>query len=428
MMRTQANNLRDFCRIVTCMTLIAGLSSAQDLVHKAGPQQAPILLHNGTIHTVSGLTIQKGCILFAKGKILAIAEESKRPALPAGTQVIDLGGSHVYPGLVTVHTTLGLSEIGSVPMTVDTNELGDITPEVRANIAVNPDSTAIPVARSNGILTAGVFPSGGLIAGRGSAMSTDGWTWKDMTLRDEVGPVLSWPRRRAEDSIKRLDEFFAKSRAWHKARAADATVPTDLRLAAMGAALSRDSKVFIRANDLASIEAAVQWGVRNQLRLVIIGGRDAALCAELLLRHQVEVVISGTHSNPKRRDSRYDERFTLPRELHATGVKWCLGSGGRYANERNLPYHAATAVAFGLPEDIAIKAITLFAARTLGVADRVGSLEKGKDATLIVTNGSPLDLTTLTETAFIGGREVTLFNKQRALAAKYRAKYAQLRK
>ena len=412
----------------TAALLILSNTTAQDLVHKAAPQRTPIMLYNGVIHTVSGATHKNGCILFTNGKIIDIAAGRESADLPVGTRSIDLRGSHVYPGLVTAHTTLGLTELDSVPMTTDTTELGDITSEVRANIAVNPDSTAIPVARSNGILTAGVFPSGGLIAGRGSAMATDGWTSQDMTLRAEVGPVLSWPRRKPEDSIRRLDEFFAKARAWHQAKAADPTIPTDLRLAAMGAALQRKSKVFIRANDLASIEAAVEWGVRNKLRLVIIGGRDAVLCAKLLLRHKVEVIISGTHSTPKRRDSHYNERFVLPRELHATGVSWCLGTDGNFSNERNLPYHAASAVAFGLAEDIAIKSITLFAARTLGVADRVGSLETGKDATLIITNGSPLDLTTVTETAFVQGRQVQLHNKHRALAAKYRAKYSQLRK
>jgi len=411
----------------TLATALAASLSAQDLVHKAAPQRSPILLSNGVIHTVSGATIQRGAVLFAKGKIVAVTPQGDLPDLTPDTRVIDLRGSHVYPGLVTAHTSLGLAEIGSVPMTIDTSELGEISSEVRANIAVNPDSTAIPVARSNGILTAGVFPSGGLISGRASVMSTDGWTWRDMTLLDAAGQVVSWPRRNAEKSVRLLDEFFAKARAWHKARAAAPTVETDLRLAAMGKSLRQESKVFVRANDLASIEAAVQWGARNKLKVVIVGGRDASLCTKLLLRHDVEVIVAGTHEVPKRRDSRYDERFILPRLLHDAKVRWCLGTDGGYSNERNLPYHAASAVAFGLPEDIAIKSITLFAARTLGVEDRVGSLEAGKDATLIVTNGSPLDLTTLTEAAFIGGREVKLHNKQRALAAKYRAKYAQLR-
>ena len=144
---------------------------------------------------------------------------------------------------------IGLAEIGSVPMTIDTRELGAITPEVRAAVAVNPDSTAIPVARSNGILTAGVFPQGGLIAGRGSAMNTDGWTTADMTLRGDVGLVLTWPRFKIEESLRQLDEFVAKARAWQTARAADRSVQTDLRLAAMGPALRRQTKVFVRANE-----------------------------------------------------------------------------------------------------------------------------------------------------------------------------------
>jgi imidazolonepropionase-like amidohydrolase len=414
-------------RSLLFIAMFACSLTAQDLTIKAKTQRHPILLHNGVIHTVSGPVLSGGSVLLHKGKIVAVSPKNKKPRLPAGTQSIDLKGSHVYPGLVTVHTSLGLAEIGSVPMSIDTTEVGDITPEVRANIAVNPDSTAIPVARSNGILTAGVFPSGGLLAGRVSAMTTDGWTWEDMTILDDAGLAVRWPRGNLEASVKRLDEVFAKARAWHAAKKADPTVATDLRWQSMGRALTRASKVFVLVNDLDGITSAVQWGTRNKLDIVIVGGRDAVLCARLLKRHDVEVVLSGTHSTPKRRDSHYDERFVLPRQLQDAGVAWCLGSGGRYANERNLPYQAASAVAFGLKEKDAIRSITLAPAETLGIADRVGSLRPGLDATLIITNGSPLDLTTVIERAFVQGRDVILHNKHRALAAKYRTKYRQLR-
>ncbi len=400
---------------------------AQDLTSKAKPQTDPIYLHNGVIHTVSGPT-HKGGMLLVAGKIAAVYAEPVAPKLPANTRSIDLRGSHAYPGLVTVHTSLGLAEIGSVQMSIDTTEIGDITPEVRANIAVNADSTAIPVARSNGILTSGVFPSGGLIAGRVSAMTTDGWTWQDMTLVDDVGLAIQWPRGDREKRVRQLDEVFALARAWHAARKADPKIATDLRWQAMGKVLRRATKAFILANDLDSIVSAVQWSARNELDAVIIGGRDADMCADMLKRHDVEVVVSGTHSTPKRRDSHYGERFALPKRLQDAGVKWCMGSGGRFANERNLPYQVASAVGFGLSEADAIHSITLGAAAVLGVADRVGSLAPGKDATLIITNGSPLDLTTVIEIAFIQGREVDLHNKHKALADKYRAKYRQLRR
>ncbi len=401
--------------------LLAGLS-AQDLVPMAAPQSQPILITNAVIHPVTGPVIDGGSILFEGGKITAIGRSASPPS---GAQVIDVGGKHVYPGLVTPQSNLGLTEIGSVPMTNDTSELGNFKAEVRAAVAVNSDATAIPVARANGILVSGTFPGGGVISGRASAMTTDGWSWEEMTLRPDIGLVVSWPRQQAQR--QELDDYFADARAWNQAKATDATLPVDLRYQSMASCLRGETKVFLMANDLEAIRSAVQWAVRNELDPVIVGGRDSDLCTDLLRRHGVEVVIGSVFGTPRRRDSDYDEAFRLPKILHDAGVKFCIGAGGGATKARDIPFHAGMAVGFGLEEDEAIKAITLYSARALGVDDRVGSLEIGKDATLIVTNGSPLDLTTDVEMAFISGRKVDLRSKHTELDRKYREKYRQIK-
>jgi len=373
---------------------------------------------------------------------------------------IDAAGKHSYPGLIAANTQLGLAEIASVRASNDINEVGDITPEARAAVAVNPDSTLLPVTRSNGILVAAVFPEGGRIAGRVSVMKLDGWTWEEMTVKGDAGMSIEWPQARAitapwmeqseseqNENIRQgfavIDDVFKSAEAYRLARRADTNTSIDLRLDAMQNVLppledagSADPKarkpeqlpVFIAAQDLDQITTAVTWAQERKLKAVIVGGRDAGLCIELLKRHNVPIIITGTHTMPKRADSPYDDAFTLPARLHAAGVKFCIASADRTAHERNLPYNAATAVAYGLPKEEALRSVTLSAAEILGVyagMGGIGSLEASKAATFIITDGDPLEITTNIERAFIDGREIDLSNKHTKLAEKYREKYRQ---
>ena len=424
--------------------LVAGVAGAQDLGITAPPQERPIALVNARIHPVSGPPIEHGYVVFDAGKIVAIGEGDWAPN--DRTEAHDLAGRRIYPGLVAARTNLGLTEIGAVRATRDFDEAGTVTPEVRAVVAVNPDSTLIPVARTNGILTAGTFPSDGAIPGRAGVIRMDGWTWEDMALLPDAGLVVEWPgrpvrrwwmektvaelREEAKQNLLRLTETFLMARAYLDARAAGEKVPIDIRFEAMRSVFpdagAAQRPVFFQANDYEQITGALAFAKRHGLRPVITGGRDALLCADLLEERDAAVILDGTYRLPRRDDSPYDEHFRLPGELEAAGVRWCLASGQGAANERNLPYAAAVAVAHGLPEEAAIRAITLSPARILGVADLVGSLEVGKQATLIVTNGSPLLATTKVEAAFIDGRIVDLGNKQTALDKKYREKYRQL--
>lgn len=433
------------CSILVASFAMTSSALAQDLGIKAPPQSNPIILV-GTVHTVSGGVIENGMVMFENGVITNVddAERIDFARLAPDVEVIRLPDHmHIYPGLIGANTIMGLTEISSVRATLDHTEVGDFTPEVRAASSVNPDSTLIPVTRSAGILTVGVMPLGGNITGRAAVIRMDGWTWEDMAVEDDAGLVVNWPSvrpstawwvttpreeqiARAKRRLAEIDEFFSAAQSYLDAKSADDLVPTDIRYEAMAPALRGESPVFIRANEIQQIESAVEWATGRGLKAVIVGGRDAEQCADLLKKHDIGVIIDGVHRLPGRRDHVYDEPFTLPLRLEAAGVRWCLASGEETAHERNLPHNAGTAVAYGLDPDAGIRSITLSAAELLGVADRLGSIEEGKAATIIVTDGNPMEMTTLTWMAFIDGRRISLADKQKILTEKYLEKYRQL--
>jgi len=431
--------------LLACLPLLASAIAAQDLLPKAAPQGAPVLLRNAALYTMDRGVILGGALLMDGGVIRGVWAADETPQVPPGATVLDLAGKSVFPGMISAHTTLGLVEIGMVRQTVDTDELGDMSPEALAAVAVNPDSTAIPVARGNGVLAAAVFPSGGLLPGRVSVIQLDGWTNADLAVRADAGVVVGWPAKRGGDGGRRgrrgpggggqdtsgkdrerIDQAFADARAWLDAHTADPSVPTDVRHLALVPALRGEVPVFLLAQDLEQIESAVLWATDRELRAVIVGGRDAALCATLLAERKVPVILDGVHRLPTRDDSDYDEAFTLPARLAELGVSFCIATGSDFSNDRQLPYHAATAAAFGLDRQRALAAITSDAAKILGVDDHLGSLTVGKDATLFVADGHPFELTTKIDKAFVRGAAIDLRDKQTELAKKYRERYRQL--
>jgi imidazolonepropionase-like amidohydrolase len=364
---------------------------------------------------------------------------------PAGARVIDLAGKHVYPGYVLADSIIGLTEIGAVDMTNDYAEIGQVNPNVRAEVAINPDSELIPVARVNGVTSALVEPRGGAVAGTSALVRLDGWTWEDMTRRTPVGLHVQWPRMSAsrawwetrseeeqkkqrEEAITAIGEAFANARAFRQAARAQGTagVPRqerDLKWEAMAKAIDGDIPVFVHASSLAQIEAVLKFLEEQGIKkAVIVGGGDAWRVAGELKRRDV-AVITGTTLDTPERDGPYDEAFTLPAKLWKAGVRFAIGDGGTNpSNARNLPYVAAMAAAFGLPEDEALKAITLYPAQILGAADLVGSIEPGRFADLVVTDGNPLEITTSVEQVWIAGRAIPMESRHTRLFEKYDAK------
>ncbi|MEM9559002.1 MAG: amidohydrolase family protein [Planctomycetota bacterium] len=425
----------------------AALAPAQDLTRTAPEQSAPVFLVGAEVHTVSGEVIPDGVVAFNDGVITLVgrrADVMPRINLSPDSRVIDATGHRVYPGLIASNTRLGLTEIGAVRATHDYNETGPLTPEVTPAVSVNPDSTLIPVARSNGILTFASVPSGGRVPGALSVMRAEGWTWEDMTIARRAGIVLSWPNMRPAyrafpgantpadpaEAVAAIDALFTRAQAYDALRRADDNAPIDIRMESMrnlfAEAASQQIPLFINANDIDQIRAAVTWAAARGLKAVIVGGRDAPLVSDLLVAHDVPVVLSGTHTWPKRADSPHDDPFTLPKRLADAGVTFAIDTSDRDGNVRNLPYETARSAAFGLDPAHALRSITLDAAAILGVADQLGSIDRGKRATLLVTEGDILEVTTNIKHAFVDGREIDLTNKQTELRDKYREKYRQL--
>jgi imidazolonepropionase-like amidohydrolase len=437
--------------------LIAASVHAQDLTPVSPPQTRTVILRGGTVHSVSAPAIENGAVVFAEGVISHVFTDAEvqnflattRWAEP-GPEVIEVKGKHVYPGLIAPYTTLGISDIVSLRPPTDVNEVGDLTPEAVPANAVNPDSWFLPVARAGGVLAAGVFPTGGTITGQVSVIRMHGWTNDELTVSASAGVVVSWPwmrtepredeegatpaRREDPKPLAVLTETFAKAKAYDGERDAYADRAVDLRWEAMRPLFDARpaegvpdmrARVFVLANDADQINAAVAFCAERGLRCVIVGGRDAALAAALLKQHDVPVIVDGVHRLPKRTDTGYDAQFRLPATLRSLGIRFCIASGEEPANERNLPHVAGSAAAHGLDPEDAVRAITRWPAEILGVADRLGTLEPGKAATLLVADWTILEVRTRVERAWIDGRALDLSTKQTELLKKYEAKYRQ---
>jgi imidazolonepropionase-like amidohydrolase len=396
----------------------------------APPQQQPVAIVGATVHMVGKGVIDGGTVLFADGKIVAVGTDVQ---VPEDAQVIDATGKHVYPGFIHGRSTLGLSEISRITESTDVRELGDINPMIRAQVAFHPASEHLSVAAVHGVTTAVPTPSGSLIAGMPAAMMTDGWTWEAMTVRERLGMVIEWPsmsnRERFARELEKLQDAFDKARRYQKARTADANGghhhPHDTRWEAMLPVLNRKMPVFISVSDVVQIQAAIAWADKQQLKPVLVGGRDIGLAAEQLAQKKIPVMLSDVLGGPAHAWQGYDEGYKVAQRLHEAGVLFCIVGDEGPAYAWRLAHHAATAVAFGLPAEEGLKAITVHAAQILGIADVLGTLEPGKDATLIVSDGHPLELWTRTERVFIRGRSIDMTDKHRRLYEHYLEKHRQ---
>ncbi|HEU0200289.1 MAG TPA: amidohydrolase family protein [Burkholderiaceae bacterium] len=417
------------------------------------PQDGPLLITGATLHTVSGPVIENGRMLIDRGRIVAVVGPNEPLSAPAlsRAQTLDLKGRHVYPGFIAANSALGLVEVIAVRATTDTAETGAINPGSRALVAINADSELLPVARANGVLAALAVPRAtptGLIAGTSSVIQLDGWNWEEMGIAPAVGLHVRLPslrlnrelypppldlrleelRKFTAQRLRMLEDAFDAAQAYRRARAGDPGLPLDSRWEAVLPVLEGQRPVFMHANELPQIRYALGFAERYGVRLVIVGGDDAWRIADVLRERRVPVIVTGVHALPQRRGEDYDTQFRLPARLAAAGVTFCIARGGSEFDaprERNLPYVAATAVAHGLPREQALRAITLYPAQILGVADQLGSLAPGRLASFFVADGDPLEVTTRIERVFIQGREVDLSNRQTRLNDKYEQRYRQ---
>lgn len=427
-------------RILTSIALVAITANLLASPEVPGAKQThPIALVGGTIHTVSGKTLTKATLLFDNGKITAVGTGF---GLPQNCQVISIKGKHVFPGMLDAYTNMGLVEINAVRASRDENETGTFNPNVRAEVAVNPDSEIIPTTRSNGVLLCLAAPSGGTVSGRSAVLQLDGWTYEDLTIRSAAGLHINWPLMAVvsdwsvtssakeqiasrENLLAKLEEQFTTARRYNNARQGNPDTLVDMKWESMRAVLAGDVPIIVNANNADQIQSAVAFAVRQKVRLIINGGYDAIYCAELLKKHNVPVILGGVYRTPKRSDDFYDLPYEIPAMLSRLGVQFCISSDGRFgaSMSRNLPYHAGTAAAYGLDKNEALKAVTLYPAQILGVADRVGSLDIGKDATLVIANGNILEIATQVEQAYVQGRRVDMSDRHKRLWHKYQQRY-----
>jgi len=427
---------------VLCLPLLAGTDDS-------------LLIRGATIHPVSGPEIKDGSVLVRDGKIVGIGHNL---AAPRGTRVIEARGMHVYPGMINSATQLGLAEISSVRESVDTGEIGDFNPQLRAEVAMNPSSEHIPVTRANGITTAIVLPMGAgggeggprggntrqpIITGQAALVHLDGWTWEEMDIKKSAGMAMHFPiipsppqrfgdapanlfrysyadsKKTYETQLRDLREFFEQSRRYQKAKAAKpAGFKTDLKYEAMLPVLEGKTPLVVMANRERAIDDAVKFADAQKVRVVIANPKELGKAGAEMKAKGVTAILGPTLELPEHNDDPYDAAYTLPNEFYKAGVKFAFGSfDNQFA--RNLPYEAATAAAFGLPREEALKSVTLNAAQIWGVGDKIGSIEEGKWADLMITDGDPLEAKTQIKQLFIKGKNVDLDNKHRRLYEKY---------
>lgn len=396
----------------------------------AAPQSGPIALVGGTIHTVSGDVIENGTLLFEDGVITAIGTDVD---LPDGTQTEDVTGKQIYPGLIDAYSQMGIFEIGAVNLTVDVNEQGTVNPNVKVERAFNPESRHIGIARSAGVLTSVTSPGGGLISGQSAAMHMDGWAWDTMTLKSGVGMIVSWPSANSNNyksNIEAIRDAFADARAYKKAREADGVSRHDIdtRWEAMIPVFNREMPVVVDADDVRQIQDAITWAAEENVRMILLGGRDSHLVTEYLKKSDIPVILTTVLTSPNRAWESYDAIYTLPSKLYEAGVEFAIAGGSGAANANRLPLEAGAAAGFGLPLDEALKSITLSPARILGLQDRIGSLEVGLDATFLITDGNPIEYATQVEQVYIRGSKSDMRDMHRQFYEKYREKVDQSRR
>ena len=389
---------------------------------------------NARIVTVSGAVIPKGTIVIKGNRIQAVGANV---AVPSGAKVVDAAGANVYPGFIDAATDIGIREPGPGNYD-DTAEFTSWNQALRTRTAYQWDSDAIPVARAEGITTIGVTPGGGVISGSMPVMNLDGWSWEEATLRQSAGLVMTFPgggggrggggggggagatgaagAAGQPDPLAPLNAMLERAAVYAKQPAA--TRPTDLTLEPFLPILNRSQALVVSANTERSVREAIAWAERQRVRIVIRGGSDLQRSAALLKEHDVPVILSSVLTLPQREDAFHAYSYQAPGVLAKAGVRFAFSSGG-YQFSRNIPFQAGRSVAWGLDHDAAIKAMTLDAAKILGIDAEVGSIEAGKLANLVIVKGEPLEIRSLIQHVVIAGRDIPLTSKHTELYRRF---------
>ncbi len=424
-------------KILTLLLGITWAAQAQENSIPTNPQTKNVCITNVTIHVGNGTVISSGMVVFAKGKITMVTANT---TIPDSCTVIDGKGQHLYPGIIAASTNLGLVEVGSIKATQDYAELGDVNPSLKSIVAYAADSKVINTVRSNGILLAHIVPQGGTISGTSSIVQLDAWHWEDAAYKVNNGihfnmpalinrPSFFGPRPGQEDAIKNaLNKIEDIKNLLRDAKAYNSSnrTPKNLKYEALQGLYNGSQKLYIHCDLVKEIMIAVQIKKEFGIDIVLVGATDSWMVATLLKENNIPVILSEPHSLPSMADDAVDQPYKTGYILQKAGVLFtiCQDADDGFWQQRCLPYQAGTMAAYGLTKEEALTAITLNAAKILGIANSTGSIEVGKDANLIISQGDVLDMATSNIThAFIQGREINITNKQTDLYEKYKTKY-----
>lgn len=425
-----------------CAALLSSTTLAQTT------KTASYAIKGGKVFTLAGAPIENGIVVIRDGKIVAVGANI---AIPSDAQVIDATGLEVYPGMFDAVTQIGLAEISQVSATMDVSELGSYNPELIAATAVNPASAYIPVTRASGITEVIAAPgtagfdaqAGGVVTGQASAFNLAGWTMNDMQLNRSVAMVINWPsiqtrtfdfstfsikekpytdaKKEYDKSINELSDWLDRARhyAQAKEKGSPALYERDLKLESLVPVVEGKLPMLVIADEQRDIRNAVEFCTKQNLKMILGGGAEAWKVKDLLKEKKIPVILGPTERIPDREDTPYDKPMTQPSELFAAGVPFAFSSFGT-SFSRRLPQYAGASVAYGLSHDEALKGVMLNAAQIFGLSDQLGTLETGKLANIIVTNGDPLELQTEVKFLFIKGQLTSLANRHSDFYEQYR--------
>lgn len=425
--------MRNF--LIYSLLFISVSCFAQAVPTPGEKQDQAIAITNATIHIGNGTVLENSSILFENGTISAVGEQID---LPENCKQINATGKHVYPGLIAIDTIIGLSEIEALRQTRDFQEVGHFNPNVRSIIAYNTDSRVTPTIRSNGILIAQIAPQGGLVSGTSSVVNLDAWNWEDAVVSEDDGLFINWPKslhntgwwaepgemkknKAYQTSIQQLNSFFDEAQAYFK----KPSKQKNLRFEGMKGIFSGQKRLFIRVDAAKDMISAVSFAKKYGIQPVLLGASEAHFILDFLKEANVDIVLDSVHRLPSFQDESVNLPYQLPKILHDAGIPFAI-TYTDFWQVRNLPFLAGTAAAHGLDKEAALQSITLQAAKILNLDQKVGSLEIGKDATLIISEGDVLDMATSNIIdAYVSGRRMDIGNKQKDLYKKFGKKLGQ---
>jgi imidazolonepropionase-like amidohydrolase len=428
--------------ITAVAALLLSIPAFAQVPAPVAKQSKPVLLKGATLHVGNGTVVENAAVGFDNGKITYAGPQSG--ANLSGYEVVDVTGQHIYPGLIQPNSSLGLNEIESVRATIDWREVGDLNPNVRSVVAYNTDSDIIPTVRANGVLMTQVAPIGGTIAGSSSVVQLDAWNWEDAVVKADEGIHMNWPamlvptgNRQQDERLSRMKEQRDETLRELSQLLSDAAVfkagkndAENLKLSAMAGLFDGSKKLYIHTNYgkeiIESVNFVKQFGIKN---IVIVGAGDALAVADFLKTNNIPVIYSGVHALPSRAEEDVYQPYKMPYLLHKAGIQFALDYDLSIHGIRNLPFIAGTAAAYGLDKEQALASVSLNTAKILGIDKQAGSVEVGKDATIVVSSGDLLDMRTNNVThAFIQGRKIDPNTKQKYLYEKFENKYKEQKK